>query len=44
VVPKERYKDLRSRIRSKKKFDFVYSPVTVFKSKYPVLKYIDEIK
>lgn len=44
VVPKDRYKDLNSRIRSKKKFDFVYSPVTVFKSKYPVLKYIDEIK
>lgn len=44
MVPKEKYRDLNSRIKSKKRFDFVYTPVTVFKSKYPVLKYVDEIK
>jgi hypothetical protein len=44
VVPREKYAELNSRIKSKKQFNFVYTPVTVFKSKYPVLKYVDEIK
>lgn len=44
ILPREKYHDMQDLIKSKKRLDFVYSPVTVYRSKYPVLEYVDTIK
>ena len=44
IIPKSTYKKFSAMAKSNKKLKFVYTPVTVYKSKYPVLEYIDEIK
>jgi hypothetical protein len=44
IVPSARRAELNRMIKSKKKYDFIYSPVTVYKSKYPVLELIGERK
>lgn len=43
-IPQERYHDIQALIKEKKRFEFVYTPITVYRSKYPVLDYIDTIK
>ena len=43
VVPKEEQKKLKEMISKKRKLNFAYTPIAVYKSKYPVLKYLDEI-
>lgn len=42
-LPKEQYSAVRTMIKSKKRLDFVYKPVAVYKSKFPVLEYVDTI-
>lgn len=44
ILPRDRYHDMQEMIKAKKRLDFVYSPVTVYRSKYPVLEYVDTIK
>jgi len=44
VVPREKRRDILSRINAKKPMEFVYKPVTVYRSKYPVLQFVDEIR
>lgn len=44
ILPRDRYHDMQDMIKSKKRLDFVYTPITVYRSKYPVLEYIDTIK
>lgn len=43
-LPEAKNADLRQRIQSKKILNFVYTPLAVYKSRYPVLEYIDEIR
>lgn len=42
-LPKDKYHTVKTMIKSKKRLDFVYKPVAVYKSKLPVLEYIDTI-
>ncbi|HON78161.1 MAG TPA: hypothetical protein PK544_06695 [Spirochaetota bacterium] len=42
-LPKDKYTAVRAMIKSKKRLDFVYKPVAVYKSKFPVLEYVDTI-
>ncbi|MDY6934644.1 MAG: hypothetical protein SVZ03_10550 [Spirochaetota bacterium] len=44
IVPENKGKRIGSIIGTNKKLDFVYTPVTVYRSKYPVLKYLGEIR
>ncbi|MCX7678653.1 MAG: hypothetical protein N2316_05490 [Spirochaetes bacterium] len=43
-IPREHYYDIQEMIKEKKRFEFVYTPLTVYRSKYPVLEYLDTIK
>ncbi len=44
ILPRDRYHDMQDMIKAKKRLDFIYTPVTVYRSKYPVLEYVDTIK
>ncbi len=44
ILPRDKYHDMQNMIKAKKRLDFIYSPVTVYRSRYPVLEYVDTIK
>ncbi len=44
MVPPGKRRDIQSLIQSKKPLEFVYKPVTVYRAKYPVLQFVDEIR
>ncbi len=44
ILPRDKYQDMQDMIKAKKRLDFIYTPVTVYRSKYPVLEYVDTIK
>jgi hypothetical protein len=43
IVPRNMHKEMSDKIHSKKRLDFIYTPVTVYKAKYPVLNYIEGV-
>jgi hypothetical protein len=43
-VPKEKSRDFRKMIQNKRILNFVYTPLTVYRGKYPVLDYVDTIE
>jgi len=43
-IPEAKGADLRKLIQAKKTLNFVYTPLAVYKARYPVLEYIDEIR
>ncbi len=43
IVPRNMHKEMSEKILSKKRLDFIYTPVTVYKAKYPVLDYIEGV-
>lgn len=44
LVPRERTKRFEEMIKSRAKLRFAYTPIAVYKSRYPVIDFIDEIK
>jgi hypothetical protein len=44
VVPSDREKFFQTLIKSDKVFEFVYTPLGIYKEKFPVLEFIDEMK
>lgn len=44
LIPKDDTLDFTKMIKSKERLNFVYTPVTVYRSKYPVLEFLDLIK